>query len=1166
MHCPACGAGVPEAARYCPDCGHALAARPDERRLVTVLMADIVGFTALSETADPEHVKNLVDRTFQRLVDDVRAFGGELDKIVGDELIASFGVPTAHEDDAERAVRAALQMQDTLDRLAADEGTTVALRIGINTGEVLVGAMRAGGDATVMGDVVNTASRLQTSAQPGQIVVGPATHAATRRAVRYEALGPLAVRGREEAVGAWVALHATTPPGRRRNTRGALVGRDAEMGVLRHTFTITRTRRRAQLVLLLGDAGVGKSRLAYEFAESARASSDALVVSGQCAPYGNANVWAPVAEAIREACNCEENPDLPLRDQIRDSVGALLAELDDAEIERIVEGLLYILEGFSRPAVEPLRARDDAMRSVATFFEGHARRRPVVLALSDLHWADDQVLELTHRLLERLRSLPIVLVGTARPGFEQRWALAAGHHNSLVMHLDPLDADATADLARVLFGETLTEDVLDFLLERSGGNPFFVEELVALLCEVEQGVSPAESNALSVLPATLHGLVAARLDALAASERSVLEDCAVVGSSGLLADVLALSSVDDAAATIEGLADRDLLIVDGDDFRFKSELVREVAYGTLTRAERARRHADLAGLLSDGGGRVEIVAHHLATAAELVADLGQVSGIPLDIHNRALTALLDAAGPAEAVENWMAAGRLFERALALVAPDDVPRRWIASLGHARALDAARDLDRAHEQANAVFEEAADAGDHAIVAEALSVLGRIESDAGRYDDAERTLWSAVDAWRALDNTSGTAGALRGLGLVDLFRGEYAEAERLTSEALASYRQIGDQRGEAWALQNLAWISFSNGHLADAEVRLHESADRFAEIGDWGGLGWALGLLAFTRYNQGNLDEAERLATQIHTEALETGDRWAAGMMKVLRSNIALWRGQAEIALERGSEALALFEEIHDRYGQAMAAGPTVRALNNLARFRECDEIVARTSEVAAPMPDAGMRQIGQFMSAATAAHRGDIDTAMSAIAELGLFVDDRQESISDIDRAMATGTILLQGGRVAEALGVLEPAFALAKDDGPRYALGCTLALAFDAAGRPDDTLALCEELSAIRGGSYLDRLTARIATGFAFVQLRHADDAVVAFDEAQAAAHATDSRLDRAIVALARSCAYRSLDLPTASELATEADLTLHSIGIDARGWRTLFELASRPAARGIRS
>jgi class 3 adenylate cyclase/tetratricopeptide (TPR) repeat protein len=1168
MRCPACGEGVPEAARFCPECGHALATRPDERRLVTVLMADIVGFTALSETADPEQVKNLVDRTFERLVADVRAFGGELDKIVGDALIASFGVPIAHEDDAERGVRAALQMQETLDELAADQSTKIWLRIGINTGEVLVGAMRAGGDATVMGDVVNTASRLQTSAQPGQIVVGPATYAATRRSVRYEPLGQLAVRGRDEPVAAWVALHATTTPGRRRRgTRGALVGRDAEMGVLRHAFSITRSRRRAQLVLLLGDAGVGKSRLVLEFAENARATSDALVLAGQCAPYGNANVWAPVAEAIREACDCDEQHDLPIRDQVRDSVTNVLDGLEPPEIERIVEGLLYILEGFARPAVEPARARDDAMRSVASFLEGLARRGPVVFALSDLHWADDLVLDLIERLLERLRNLPFVLIGTARPGFEQRWALKGGHHNSLVMHVDPLDADATASLARELFGETLTDDVLEFLLERSGGNPFFVEELVALVCEVEHSDSPVEAARVGVLPATLHGLVAARLDALPAMERSLLEDCAVVGSSGLVADALALTSVDAPEQVLDALADRDLLILEDDGFRFKSELVRDVAYGTLTRAERARRHADLTDRLHDVANRVEVVAHHLATAAELVADLGTVPGVAPDIRDRAIAALMDAAKPVEAAENWIASGRLFDRALALIPPDDVPLRWTALLGRARALEAARELDEAHEDALAVLQEATDAGDDTTVARALTVLGRIESDAGRYDDAEATLWHAVDAWRALDDTSGVAGALRGLGVINLFRGDHAEAERLTSEALASFRKVDDQRGEAWALQNLAWISFSQGRLADAESRLHESASRFAEIGDWGGLGWALGLLAFARFNQGNLDEADRLASQILTEAHETGDRWATGMMQVLLANIALWRGHAEHALERGNEALTLFRDIHDRWGEVMATMPTIGALNNLTRFRECDELVARAAGLVAPMHDPAMRRNAAGLQAAVSVHRGDTETARAATAELRRVDEDPHDAVvGDVDRALVTGLMLLQCGEVDESLALLEPAFAIATDDGPRYAVGSALALALDAGGRPADALELCEQLSAIRGGSYLDRLYARLAAGFAFVQQGAASDAAAAFEEAQRAAFATDSRLDRAIVIVARAYAYSALGLPSGHELATEANLALHGASFEANGWRTVFELAAQPASQQITS
>ncbi len=275
MTCPACGVPVPEGARFCPECGQRLVVAPDERRLVSVLMADLVGFTTLSAAIDPEQVKRLVDDSFERLVDDIRAFGGRLDKIVGDEIVAQFGAPIAHEDDAERAVRAALRMQDTLASLAPQLGVEVRMRIGVNTGEAVVGAMRAGGDPTVMGDVVNTAQRLETLAAPGEVVVGPGTYVATRDVISYEELGPQGLRGREEPVHAFRAIAPTARPGRRRaHERSPFVGRDAELGALSHVLHMAASRRRVQLVLLSGDAGVGKSRLAAEMAMRARATTE----------------------------------------------------------------------------------------------------------------------------------------------------------------------------------------------------------------------------------------------------------------------------------------------------------------------------------------------------------------------------------------------------------------------------------------------------------------------------------------------------------------------------------------------------------------------------------------------------------------------------------------------------------------------------------------------------------------------------------------------------------------------------------------------------------------------------------------------------------------------------------------------------------------------------
>ena len=263
MRCPSCGETAPAGARFCPACGHVLAPpRGDERRIATVLFADLVGFTTVAEALDPEQVKNLVDDLFERLGADVTAFGGRVDKVVGDALVALFGAPTAHEDDAERAVRAALRMQETMAALRATRGNGIQLRIGVNTGEVLTGALRAGGDYTAMGDVVNTAARLQAAAPPGGVAVGPATHAATEGVIRYELIGDVSVKGREESVRACLAIEAVAPPGRRpRRHRSELIGRETELSLLLDSLRLCDRHDRPLCVVIEGEAGVGKSRL-----------------------------------------------------------------------------------------------------------------------------------------------------------------------------------------------------------------------------------------------------------------------------------------------------------------------------------------------------------------------------------------------------------------------------------------------------------------------------------------------------------------------------------------------------------------------------------------------------------------------------------------------------------------------------------------------------------------------------------------------------------------------------------------------------------------------------------------------------------------------------------------------------------------------------------------
>ncbi len=1132
-------------------------------------MADLVGFTALAESADPEQVKNLLDRCFERLVSDIGAFGGKLDKIVGDEIVAQFGAPIAHEDDAERAVRAALQMTQTVEELSRELDTPIALRIGINTGEVFVGAMKAGGESTVMGDVVNTASRLQTGARPGQIVVGPITQEATRGCVAYAALGALTVKGREEPIDAWIALEVTAPPGHRRKARKApLVGRESELGTLRHALHLSVTRRRSHLALLIGDAGVGKTRLASELASEAQREHKALVLSGQCAPYGDSGPWAPIAEMIRQACGTDARCATgAVRERLAEAAAmALRRDVDDSEVVRAAEGLLYITEGVSRPGVDPTRARDDALRAVLACLEGFAEQAPLVVVLSDLHWADDLVLEALNRLLARLRNLPLILVGTARPGFEDRWQPAPGRHNTLVVHLDPLDAEATTDLVEALLGEPVDSSVAAFVGDRSGGNPFFVEELVALLVESEEsGPDRLQPERVQGLPATLHGLVAARLDALPDGDRSVLEDFAVVGPSGPVSAALALSGDAESRAALVRLADRDLLVLDGDDYRFKSALIRDVAYGTLTKAERARRHAALAPLLAAQGDQVtEQVAHHLAVAAELVDELGAVDGVSDDIRGLAIDALQRAARRAEDSEGWLIAGRLHDRTLSLIGDDDDPLRLPSLLGRARARSAQRELDLALHDVQTALSMARSRADLHVEAEALLLLGGIQRNAGEYEEAKRTYADVERRFHDLGDESGIASTKRDLGFTHLFCGETDEAEHLLSQALASFRVFGDDRGVAWALQNLAWIAFMRGRMPEADTRLREAAERFAEAGDWGGLGWAFGLLAFVRYHQGRLDEAEDLAGQIVVEVRELGNPWAVGMMEALLADIALWRGRGEEAVRRGRESLTLFRGIADRFGEVQACGVVARALAGLGRWAEYGPALAELDDAAARHPDPNQRLLARVVSAAVAFLTGDSELALP---DATLTLDDATsaESLGSSERAGALGGALLQSGRVDEALAVLDEAFREARADGPRAALGALLALAYVAGGLPDEATQLLGTVDAIDGGTYMDRVMSHWARGFVSVQRGDASGSVAAFDAACTLTDATDLRVDIAVAALARGRALEAIGSKEAATVLVQAAEQLQALGIDAAGWETVFALACRGTAGGNR-
>ncbi len=1203
MTCGSCGATNPAEARFCLACGHPLVVRSDERRVATVLFADLVGFTSLSERSDPEQIKNLVDRCFARLARDVTDFGGQVDKIMGDALIALFGAPVAHEDDAERAVRAALRMQSSLADFQVGADVVVQLRIGVNTGEVLVGALRAGGEYTAMGDVVNTAQRLQAGAVPGTVVVGPATYAATHAAIEYESLGELTAKGREAPVGAWLARQPLLPPGyRRRRSETPFVGRESESGLVGHAIDAAVSRERGQLVLLVGEAGVGKTRLAEEAARRASADHDALVIEGRCVPYGEANVWWPVAEAIRRACGIVAEDHLAEADQrTLQSVASVFGlPTGNPEVKRIVNGLLYLM-GYevSLRDIDPQRAREEGVRSVLSFLEASARSRPVILVVSDLHWADDLVLETIDALLDRLRSAPFVFIATARQELYLRWTVPHGRHNSITLNLDPLDRVASNYLLGSLLDHEVSSELRDALLDRSGGNPFYLEELVALVAEDRSAGRPAgveisgETGSLTELPDTLRGLVAARLDGLLPSERNVLEDASVWGRSGpieaLEEMVRQIHEMDDLRPALDALADKEILLVDANRWSFHSDLIREVAYGTLTKADRAVRHYGIATFLDRGepdrseasDRAVDIIAYHYGAATELVAEVGSPTGVPDDIADRAIDWIETAAARAEVASALPVSVRLYGQALRIIGedPSDQRRRVGFLLGRAAARTEMRELEAARTDIDDAIARASGIEDLELVARAMLARAELEQKADDLDSSLATAQQAIDRFRDLDDNRGLGGALRVLGMTQLFRGDYADAERSITAALDASRDLADRRGEAWALQNLAWIAFIEGRSDDAETRLEASAETFRELGDSGGLSWAMGLMAFVRFHQGHLSAAEELGAHILVEARERGDRWGQAMMLLLVAGARLWSGRSHEAIEAAEESLAAFETIGDRFGTAQATATTGRSLVNAGRIDDGVGLLRGALDgqvvIDGDEPDPYRSMVACGLTA-VAAYIGDVPLALDAVAQRP--PPQSVETIGDREGRVSEALAVLQQGRTEAAIDLLLPVIDAADGEPVPYAQS-VLALALAADGRRDDVDHLVELVTRSARSTYLDRAFAawahflvRIDDGAGIVGT--VDDGGIptgwaALSERFSALATEVDRADdpvaRAVTRLAGAGAYESVGHPDAMIVRRDAEDRLDDLRIDVAGWRSLFGaiLEAGPLAAG---
>ena len=1157
MNCRSCGTRLAENARFCSNCGASQATVEEERRVVTAMFADIVGFTALAEGQDPEEVKHLVDRAFAQLAEDVTAFGGVIDKIVGDQIVALFGAPVAHSDDAERAVRAGLRMQSTVERFRTVDSPTVSIRVGINTGEVLVGSTSTGGDYTAMGDVMNTASRLQDLAMPGQVLVGDSTRSAAGDAIRYESAGSLPARGREAPIDAWVALEVTGSPGARRYKAQQFVGRERELAFLESQAMLAMDLQTAQFGLVVGETGMGKNRLIQEAAKRLSAKTDLLVLRGRSVAYGEANVWWPIGELLRNLYGLEvelskAEAEVGLRTALDDRFGPR-----HPESARWLTALLHTL-GYDTPlrGGDKDRNRSEVALAFTQILAYELQHRAVVITLTDMHWAGTGVWTLLDNVLNELARTPLFVMATVQTlSSDPR---SEGRYGSSIVRLGPLRPVAARQLLDEV-GADISLDAAEELVARSGGNPYFLEELAAFVRHGGETVlEPADPGragggaVLGRLPDTLRGIIAARLDSLEPMQRALIEDASVLGRTGRVNGLATLArearGVDSIEAELAELVAQDLLWVNGARYEFQSDLVRDVAYGTLTKTVRAQRHAGIAGYLQGSQtGRIRnsvvvAIAENYRASAQLASEVSYIPGLePAEIRSQAVYWLEEAGNRALQVGEPAQAERWFEYGLDLA---DDPDRVVGFLyGRAKARCEIHDIAGAKVDLDRL--EPLVEHDPETAARALLIRGDVNRKAGDLDRAASQLREAADRLAALGVPGEQALALRLLGITEMDRAD----DSLATQALNSSRMVaaksGDRRSEAWALQSLAWHAFIQGEVHRADELVVQAVDIFAELGDRAGLAWAQGVQAWIAFHVGEWATARDLLTSVLPEAKRRGDPSAQGVMLNLAASLALFSGEAREAksLAGQAQAAATKAEDYDTLVQALALEG--RALVSLGRPADGTNLLEEAFTTAERLDDRSSRRLAIIANCASAARIGEPERAIRWAARYE-GPHDNPANIGEADLMVSMALALLQRGAVAEAATQLSWVNG-PKSDRSGHFEQAVAALIAAVQGRYED---MERSIQGVVAGhsTYLDRVLALSSRAAA----RHAQGDEKATDAALAEVWSeldkTDDKTSRLVVGLlAALCGQGSIE---------DASQAMRAQGLEPTGWHTAWSAA----------
>jgi class 3 adenylate cyclase/tetratricopeptide (TPR) repeat protein len=1084
--CPSCGTPAPPEARFCMSCGTALGGGgapapmpppapvptssipPEERRQVTVLFADLSGYTAFAERMDPEAVKSLVDRALLRLGEEVERYGGTVDKYIGDNVMAIFGAPVAHEDDAERAVRAGLGMQEAMVEVNAGlpDGAHFALRVGVNTGEVLAGAV---GDAyTVTGDTVNVASRLQSAARPGSVTVGERTMRATDAAVEYNALDPLDLKGKAERVPAWEAVGLIAAHSVRRvgpASESPLVGRRQELDTLDSLYERVVREGSSHLVTVVGEAGVGKSRVLREF-ERRLADHPSMPTfrTGRCLPYGSGIVFWALGEVLRAECGIVESDSSEqawqkLRTYVADLMGKQ-SSMSDREA-----ALIGRLLGVDVPPElvpeedDPERMREAFLAALRRGIEAIATRRPFVIAFEDIHWADDGMLDAIEHLAQWVRA-PLMLVCLARDELlDRRPSWGGGRRSATQLMLSPLSDEHSRALVRALLPQGL--EVVPAVAERSGGNPLFAEEMARRIAE-EGTIEAAE------LPDTVQAVLAARLDSLEPFERRLVQQASVVGRTfpeGALAS-LASAEGRDLELALRSLQEKDILAPALDnpfagerELAFKHVLIRDVAYGMLPKAVRSRKHFEVGAFLEQRAGdrtdeMVPLLAEHYGRAAALGRESGVAPPELESMRGRALR-FLDEAGDAAAL--------LYAN-----------REAAAHYRHARAVAP----DTAREASVRIGEK----------------LGDVSLRLGRVDEAIGVWSDCLDWHRGQEDLERVADLHRKIGAALSHKGERKAAIEHYQKGINLLKD-GPPRIELVRLyEEAAWLYLHTGdnmlaiYASEKALRLAERLDETRAASRAHGIfGRVFGRIGDTDKARQNLERAVELArgsddgeTILALSALgrqlEISEADVAGARKVYEEALALAEQvgmlPAQVELHAWLAQLAAYSADWDRVEQSTEASATLAereglvgklclpyALRGLLRWREgrigeATVLFHRAHELAEQVGWSEIAFQALFGLAIALRDQGDLDGATAALDQ-AIEVCERAGLIAQsIQATGARAVILALAHRPQAAHDAAEMASQMA--DRMHYPVGRAAAL--EARGMAEEDPVVGSEL------------------------------------------------------------------------------------------------------------